>query len=497
MKKLLSLMLCIVFVCLTLVGCGRDPIGDFLKNYNTDAKTDDQIEKLNFYIITGDETSPEAKITVPQNINAYLKEKYEIELNVVYCTAAEYDATLTAAMNKTNEAERPDIVLINSEELFNSLSSSLVPLNDFYNHRDFKKINTIVDKNLLAASAVTSSDKANSATYFTVPNNHVIGEYKYVVIDKAMARDTLHFSNEEIAAMTTEESLAELVEAIGTYYDSDFCSSTLSKEEFVNQYVKVVSGSYADKTLLEYNVASEGDIVNGASTVNFVNINAYPNATSTEAFSSAFAIVKHLDDAGKSNTEEKQAELDNHYTKCMKIIYALNTDVQLKNMLQYGYVGTNYRFIKNNKNENTNYIKLEKGAEVVYQMNPVYTGNLFISYYCEEIGWNETLYNNIIKQNADAKTPNQKLAAELATLSTDTVTVNMNSVVDLPSFGSVYSDIVFTSWTSSNAEVAVVSEDGVVTFLQPESDTTVTVSGVLECAGYTATVEFKFKVTAE
>ena len=406
MKKLLSLMLCIVFVCLTLVGCGKDTIGDFLKNYNTDNKTDDQIEKLNFYIITGDETSPEAKITVPQNINGYLKEKYEIELNIVYCTAAEYDATLTAAMNKTNEAERPDIVLVNSEELFNSLYASFVPLNDFYNHRDFKKINTIVDKTLLAASAVNTSETASSATYFTVPNNHVIGEYQYVVIDKTMARDTLHFSNEEIAAMTTEESLAELVEAIGTYYDSDFCSSELSKEEFIGQYVKLVSGSYADKALLEYNVESEDDIVDGASTVNFVNINSYPNATAAEAFSSAFAIVKHLDDAGKSNTEEKQAELDNHYTKCMKIIYALNTDVQLKNMLQYGYVGTNYRFIKNNKNENTNYIKLEKGAEVVYQMNPVYTGNLYISYYCEEIGWNETLHNNIIKQNADAKAVN-------------------------------------------------------------------------------------------
>ena len=324
-------------------------------------------------------------------------------MNIVYCTAAEYDATLTAAMNKTNEAERPDIVLVNSEELFNSLYASFVPLNDFYNHRDFKKINTIVDKTLLAASAVNTSEAASSATYFTVPNNHVIGEYQYVVIDKTMARDTLHFSNEEIAAMTTEESLAELVEAIGAYYDSDFCSSELSKEEFIGQYVKLVSGSYADKALLEYNVASEDDIVDGASTVNFVNINSYPNATAAEAFSSAFAIVKHLDDAGKSNTEEKQAELDNHYTKCMKIIYALNTDVQLKNMLQYGYVGTNYRFIKNNKNENTNYIKLEKGAEVVYQMNPVYTGNLYISYYCEEIGWNETLHNNIIKQNADAK----------------------------------------------------------------------------------------------
>ena len=492
MKKLLSLMLCIVFVCCTLVGCGQDIIGEYLENYNTNQITDDKIEKLNFYIITGDETSAEAKITVPQNINAYLKEKYEIELNIVYCTAAEYETTLTGAMNKTNEAERPDIILINSKDMFMELYTGLVPLNDFYNHRDYKKINTIVDKTLLAASSVIYSDKG-VATYYTVPNNHVVGEYKYVVIDKSMARDTLHFSNEEIATMTTEESLEELVAAISAYYSSDSCNSALTEEEFVAQYVKVVSGSYADKTLLEYDVTNAGEIKDGDSTVNFVNINSYPNATAEEAFSSAFAIVKHLDD-GDNNTEEKQAALDKHYNKCMKIIYALNTDAQLKNMLQYGYVGTNYRFIKNHKNENTNYITLEKGAEVVYQMNPVHTGNLFISYYCEELGWNETVHNNILKQNADAKTPAQKLAAELDTFFTGTKTVDQYSVFDCPKFGSVYSDIVFT-WTSSNPDLAIIAEDGTLTFANPESDTTVTITATLECAGATETLEFKFKVT--
>lgn len=496
MKKLLSLMLCIVFVCLTLVGCGQDVIGEYLENYNTNQVTDDKIEKLNFYIITGDETSAEAKITVPQNINAYLKEKYEIELNIVYCTAAEYETTLTAAMNKTNEAERPDIILINNKDTFAALneSNSLVALNNFYNHRDFKKINTIVDKTLLAASAVIDP-KSGTSTYYTVPNNHVVGEYKYVVIDKAMARDTLHFSNEEIAAMTTEDSLAELVDAISAYYDSDACDSELAKEEFIGQYVKVVSGSYADKSLLEYGVSDAGQITDGAPTVNFVNVNSYPNATTEEAFASAFAIVRHLDDEG-TNSEEKQAALDSHYTKCMKIIFALNTDAQLKNMLQYGYVGTNYRFIKNHKNENTNYIKLEKGAEVVYQMNPIHTGNIFISYYCDEIGWNESVHNNLLKQNADAKTPAQKLAAELATLSSDAKTVSHNAVIDLPAFGGVYSDITYT-WTSSNTDVAVVNENGTLTFVQPEADTTVTVTAVLECAGYTETVEFSFKVTVE
>ena len=74
MKKLLSLMLCIIFVSFALVSCAEDIIGDYLPNYNTNTVTDDEVEKLNFYIITGDSTAADAKTTVPQNLNAYLKE---------------------------------------------------------------------------------------------------------------------------------------------------------------------------------------------------------------------------------------------------------------------------------------------------------------------------------------------------------------------------------------------------------------------------------------
>jgi len=139
MKKLLSLMLCIVFVCLALVGCKEDVIGEYLPNYQTGAVTDDQIEKLNFYIITGDGTSEDAKITVPQNINTYIKEKYHIELNIQYFTETEYENAVYAAMNTKVEANRPDIILINSAGMFNQLHSQdeLVALNvgafDFYN----------------------------------------------------------------------------------------------------------------------------------------------------------------------------------------------------------------------------------------------------------------------------------------------------------------------------------------------------------------------------
>jgi hypothetical protein len=394
-------------------------------------------------------------------------------------------------MTKTVETERPDIVLVTSKDMFDTMyaQDSFVPLNDFYNHRDFRSINTIIDSSLLAASSVVD-ENTNTPTYYTVPNNHVIGEYKYVVIDKAMARDTLHFSNQEISEMTTEQALEPLVAALQSYYTAnglDFNEAELAK------YVNVVSGTYADKLLLEYGVTSSSEITENSAKVNFVNVNSYPNATAEEAFSSAFGIIKHLDDEGKNNSEEHQAVLDKHYTKCMKIIFALNTDAQLKNMLQYGYVGTNYRFIKNNKNENTNYIRLEKGAEVVYEMNPVYTGNLFISYYCEEIGWTESLHNDILKQNADSKTPMEKGNTELSALTLGVDSADANTVIVLPKFGSVYSDVVFT-WTSSNSDVAVVNDDGTLTFNNPEASTQVIITASIYIAGLEGTREFTVTV---
>lgn len=464
MKKLLSLMLCIVFVCLALVGCKQDVIGEYLPNYTTGSVTDDQIEKLNFYIITGDNTSADAKITVPQNINTYLKEKYQIELNINYFTEAEYESKLYAALNTNVEAERPDIVLINSEGMFNQLlaGDDLVALNtgsfDFYNSSEFKSLNKSVDPVLLQASAV-------NGVYYTVPNNHKIGHYEYIVIDKAMARDTLHFSNQEIADMTTIPSLDALKAAITTY----------NSELDANHYVSVVTdGNYSDLEALKYINLQTNEKTDKE--VNMVNVKAYPNATKEQAFLSAFAIVKQLNDTGNYD-EDSEALLKNHYSKCMKIIYALNNDKELRNMLQYGYVGTNYSFVTNEKNENTNYINLIKGETVRYEMNIIHTGDPFISYYCNEISWNEDTANVWLRQNADAKTPENKISNELSSVFVkmlDFGTVVNGATIELPAFGETYTDVQFT-WISDNAYAVI--ENGTVTFY---NSTEATVEAVLK-----------------
>lgn len=557
MKKLLSLSLCIIFVCLTLVGCAQDIIGEYLPNYNTDKVTDDEVVKLNFYII-GDNISDAAETTVPQNINAYLKEKYRIALNISYCTTENYKKNLDDALDNTvtDESKRPDIILINSKAMFDDLyaNNRLAPLNNLYNSRDFRSINAIIDDSLLSASIVVEND---NNVYYTVPNNHVVDNYEYIVIDKEMARDKLHFSSEEIGAMTNDASLKVLVDAIeavepgnsalyiqhktGDFKDKILLEygidvSVAQKQNIVNivptknsvsdifeyvvinkqmaeetlhidtaelktltnetslaelkakitehfagaafnmeDYVKVVKGDYESKVILEYGVDTS------AKKTNFVNINSYPTATKEEAFKSAFAIVKNLDDK-VGITEDQRAVIDSHYADCMSIIYALNTDVELKNMLQYGYRGTNYKFVTDEKNENTNYIKLITDPGVAYQMNPIYTGNQFISYYCDDISWDETIYRNYLRQNADAKTSMQKLVTEANSLNVDLTEVkNGDKYMVTDFYGDVYSDVKI-EWSAN--EYAVIDETtGEITF-KNETDNLLanaTVKATLSC----------------
>ena len=67
----------------------------------------------------------------------------------------------------------------------------------------------------------------------------------------------------------------------------------------------------------------------------------------------------------------------------MRIIYAINMDSSLHNLLQYGIKDTNYTLDKA-----TGTIATAITAEGKnYQMNPLYTGNLFSVHFSEKHNW--------------------------------------------------------------------------------------------------------------
>ena len=387
MRKMFSIILCLAMVCTLLTGCSESFIEQFiedLKQYDDVVLPTDREElEFDFYIICGEGTTDRSKEDVERYINAHLSDLYKTTLDIHYLSAEEYkDVVLTDAAKEGEE--KADIVLVAGKDMFDSFyeENLLADISSLYSTKKFGLLNTMIASTLLESSVVSvpAVDQYGttymSSRYYTVPNNHVIGEYKYILIDKAEAQ-FFNYSNRQLEAMVTYDSTLELREKLG---------------DKAADCVKEVSGIYTDKAKYE----AEGYHVNVAS---------YPLADVNDAFSSAFSIVRHELDTRHVESEDKipkeRKDIYNaYYDRCMEIVYALSADEVFKNLLQFGHRGTNYSV-----DDNGVVTPFTEGAGV-YNMDILYTGNIFKSYYCEQINWNEAAYLNGIEQNKQSVTSN-------------------------------------------------------------------------------------------
>ncbi|MBQ7406309.1 MAG: hypothetical protein IJW11_00900 [Clostridia bacterium] len=428
MKRVIALLLCLVLACGMLVSCGDTEIG---------AHADDL--KQQFYIppeekislklyVVYDEADSGALTEVERRINAWTESEYNTKLDVVYLTADEYDAKAVTA-NENEDA----IVLVTSKDMMDDLygNGKDVTVTELYDVKqatadapvvkvvtkynadgtvDVKKYNEageIVDGTdadaekepvsrqvsvghledlseyvlktdaqyaLLNAKIAesfmdcamldyTMGESATGTGLFAIPNNRLIGGtngYKYVQIDRQVCEIWLNHTEEYLAGIDTEEEIAALKNEIVTElgYTPDKADT----------YVKVVNGNYATKATLE---AGEKYIL---------NVIESPVVDAEMVFEGAFAVLAGTD-----------------VERAMRIIYAINMDSTLHNLLQYGIKDTNYTL-------DANGVATAITAEgKFYQMNPLYTGNLFSVHFSETWNWTPA-----VKEYAEA----QNLAAD-------------------------------------------------------------------------------------
>ena len=389
MKRFLSLILCLVFVVCALVSCGDEVVEPIPEHYpEIQDKTIDRTVDL--YMIVGEDTPKTVYDSVARMIYAYVLKTYDIELNVKF----EYDNTvkkdesgnLVSCFNKgittlTAGGTKSAILLVNDYEFMDALDSAsddpevnfkLLDLSGYLTTTKFGKLNKDLPDALIDAVTVEKQefvlnekdekvlDEAGKPVtkpvnkIFAMPNNRVLGEYEYLVINKAVARDMCLYSPEILKSYVTYEQTAEL--------RARMAELGYTQAE-IDEYVRPVSGAYSDRFVYE----AQG---------NYCNIVSVPEITREDALESAFVAV----DTGNDKLNEK----------AMQIIYALNYDAELRNLLQYGVKNTNYTIEerevvdKNGETVTVEYIKLE-GGENTYRMNPYYTGNMFIMAYCEEL----------------------------------------------------------------------------------------------------------------
>ena len=398
MKKIICLALCIVMLCFMLVSCDEDVITGAKEELDELGYKETVVEELelDFYIIVGEKTTENAMVTVEFLINQYLLDKFKTTLDIHYLTEAEYADTVKADM-AMDAKDRADIVLVNSEELFDTLYNDhlIANITKQFDSTAYGQLNKKICDSLIDASLMYETVKGVNSLQpmnYCVPNNHIVGEYNYILINKEVA-ETLNCGENVTSKIISRDAEATL-QFIARVEDPEFGGKF---GYTVDESIKFVSGTYADKALYE----SQGYICNPDGTAD--NPGGYPFVNRAEVFSSAFVIARHEKDnrynEGNVDDEVPSAiknEYNNYYNRCMDIIYALNTDEYFRNLLQYGSAGTCYSL-----DEDGNVVSFTEGTGV-YEMNILYTGNLFIAYYCPAIGWTKEVAEYGQSQNDES-----------------------------------------------------------------------------------------------
>ncbi len=345
MKKILSLMISLIILALTLVGCADPGIGDHYDDF-PDLPKDVGKVTLNMYIIGAEDSTKNTLDTVKRMISQHTETTYNTVLNVEYFSYNEYDAKVAAAI----EAGAVDIVLVNSALLFDSISDDLADISSYLKLKKYGNLQKLIPTSLWNATAEGNKN-------LIVPNNRIIGEYKYLVIDRACAERYFNYSENTLRSYTSIDDCQGLLDKIAAndqYKDS------------ASELVKIVSGTYADKAEYEANDK-------------ICNVIEYPMITREEALEAGFAITK-------SCTYPERA---------MDIINAINTDITLRNRLQYGYENSNYQLVDGFAVKDTD-------PNNKYEMNILYTGNIFAAYYNEDNNWTADMVESATKQNSES-----------------------------------------------------------------------------------------------
>lgn len=368
-KRIISLLLCVLMVSVMLVGC-EEVIGQYYYDVylpNGIGVTEEKPEvKLDFYVITEfpeNYDNPEVKqqhnsdlVTVKDNINLYLQDKYKTTLDIHFLSADNYESTIKSATS--------GIVLINSESLMSDMRAGgkLVDLTNYLTSSEYQ-FGTL---NVQIASTLLDAARESDGKLYCIPNNHIVDSYDYIAINSAIAAQ-LQFGKTDISEMKAVDSpkTLELIAVAQTHLG-------LEAADVVKVYNEV-----------SYGFSNEE---NAPKSEWIYNVSRYPTVTKAEAYSTAYGVINGT------------AEAD----RAMEVIYALNTDIQFRNLLQYGVANINYDIVNNQSEDidsDATYVNPKENT--LYKMNILYTGDVFKAYYNLEY-WTEDMADIGKVQNSES-----------------------------------------------------------------------------------------------
>ena len=387
-KKILALILCAVLACFALAGCAEEDVKDHanseLDRYSGFYKPE-VILNVNYdlYIISefdGDVEAVEtAQATVQALINQRLDDKYNTTINIHYISAEDYENTIDgvvsalgsgATTSDSSVINGGSIVLVAGKDMYDSLvaKNALADVFGYLGTNAYGLLNKQITTTLLE-SAMTTVDGVEKL--YMIPNDHIVGQYTYTIIDRDVAEGQFNFSAQsELHEMIIKDGVAneiaqELIDDIGT------------TEINVSDVIREVTGSYADQADWE--------------ALGYVcNVSKYPEVTPEETFVAGFGILTPPTYSEDLDGNLTTTNYDYLVTRAMDVVYSINVDSTVRNLLQYGVEYTNYTLVESETEFNADGTPVKyvvPTEENVYKMNLLYTGNMFNAYYCESDVW--------------------------------------------------------------------------------------------------------------
>lgn len=429
MKRIISLMLCLLMLVPMLASCSED---EELQTIETTTRT---AVTLGMYVITEDGTTDAATDAVEEAIRTLVKSKYTTNLEIEFLTESEYYSTVEARLAKmaltgvdteevkddeTGDAEETDAdttaaTIVNEygvTELkypdLNENQIDILMIADYDKYLEYvdngwlynlddtiknasKKLNDYIYPTILESAKVNGS-------YYGVPNNMPIGgDSTYMIIDRELAKeygldvtkvdsvDDLKFFLAWVA-----ENKSGVTPVAGEYDKINATYMNVSGRELTTDFSLV--GAYGSDTV----TAAESLFANSNYTKELLSLAemkyaGYFGDADAESFAVAIKTgdilsmteytdkydVVALDGSSKPASDLAGAMFaSSAYTKdfarVMEVITLLNTNSEFRNLLQYGIENVHYEL-----DEETGALRRMNND---YMMDLYKTGNVYMAY---------------------------------------------------------------------------------------------------------------------
>lgn len=487
-KKLICLLLCFAFLVPALASCNKS--SDALSDTATEASR--YTTTLNVWLITEEGTDPAQAAAVNNAINKLTKAKFKTQLNIKYLTESEYyDAVEKAFADKkqaqeeekkakkaAQEAQKRGEAVTTTEsateeETFLNeygipeLKYPVVPdyQVDILFLGSYEKYRQYADNEWLSSMDDEMQDYGGELAYYinsifrdaavyggttyAMPNNHAIGEYTFLAVDKELfARFGYTVETMENPSVLNAEFYDVLNKAykngitpiysesgeldLGLVHYWNFTVDGPSGTAVQHPDVFSIYGSAYSNASKRGDQLGTGLIFRDAeyrqrlkrkaeyeSTTGFITTDAEAK-TAVKIVKGGYALKKQYEDQGytvltaqspRATDEDVYGSMfaiggyvtETNASRAMEIITYLNTNSEFRNLLQYGIENVNYvlnTYVDETDGKEYSYVTLTETN--AYHMDINKTGNVFIAY--PDSRENVKLWADYKKQNLEATT---------------------------------------------------------------------------------------------